>query len=202
MKIFITGTDTDIGKTLISSWICLHFNFEYFKPIQSGCEDGTDSEKVKSLSGCVVHKESYIFKAPYSPHLASRMEGEIIDPTTIKLPDSKRLLIEGAGGILVPINDNFLVADLIKQLKTPTIVVSSSKLGTINHTLLTLEALRMRNIEILGVIMNGQLNQNNAKAIEFYGKTKVLAQVPQLDNLNDDSLYATSPSSELKEIFS
>lgn len=201
MKIFITGTDTNIGKTLVSSWLCLHFNFQYFKPIQSGfdSESDTDTSAVAKLAQCVVHKESYIYKTPCSPHLAAKIEGEVINTDTINLPKAERLVVEGAGGALVPINNNFLVIDLIKQLKLPAIVVASSRLGTINHTLLTLEALRARNIQILGVIINGPLNENNAIAIEFYGKISILAQVPQLDAVNYNSLLKLYPPKKLKE---
>lgn len=199
-KIFIAGTNTDIGKTFVCAWLCLHFGFEYFKPIQTGSIEDNDAIKVHNLSGCRTHPESYSYPTPCSPHLASRIEGEEIDFNSIQLPNAGHLIVEGAGGVLVPINDNKLVTDLISKFELPTIVVASSLLGTINHTLLTLEALRRRKIDVLGIIMNGSLNAENAKAIEFYGKIKILQQIPQLENVSMKTLKEVEPSNALKKL--
>lgn len=184
MKIFISGTGTDVGKTLICSWLVLHTGFTYFKPIQTGAREQRDLEVVKTLSNTTTYPENYCYQEPCSPHLAASLADDEIDIKKITLPQHNKIIIEGAGGVLVPINNNCLMTDLIKQFNAPVILVAHSHLGTINHTLLSLEALRARNIKILGVIMNGTPNENNKKAIEFYGKTQVLAEFPKLDNVD------------------
>lgn len=204
MKIFITGTDTNIGKTLISSWLCLKSGYEYFKPIQAGDVDGTDSDFVRRIAKVKTYQESYRYKMPVSPHLAAKIEDREIMVDKIKLPAANNLIIEGAGGALVPINREFLVADLIKELGLPVIIVSYARLGTINHTLLTIEALRSRGIEILGFIMNGShdLNQSNIEAIEFYGRVKLLSSFPTLNEVTTKSLSSVDLSLELQNLLS
>jgi dethiobiotin synthetase len=204
MRIFVTGTDTNIGKTIISSWLCLKGGYQYFKPIQTGSEEGTDSNFVKKIAKVQVYKESYIYQAPISPHLAARQEDQEINIKNIKLPIADNLIIEGAGGVLVPINSKFLMIDLIKQLKIPVIIVSPARLGTINHTLLTIKALNLRKIEILGVIMNGfsELDKGNIEAIEFYGKVKVLSSFPNLKKITNDSLKSVEFNKELQNLLS
>ncbi len=200
MKIFITATDTNIGKTLISSWIALHTGFSYFKPIQTGIRDGSDSYEVQRLSNTKVYPESYKYQEPLSPHLAAKIENNTIDITKIILPQSSNLIIEGAGGVLVPINHKYLMVDLIKKLRTPVILVARTSLGTINHTLLSLEALRSRNIQVLGVIMNGKQNLQNSNAIEVYGRTSILAHFPKLETVNMNTLKSVALSQELQQI--
>lgn len=197
MQIFITGTDTDVGKTIISSWLCLHTGYSYFKPIQTGSILGTDSHQVSNLTEANVYKENFVYEKPLSPHLAAY---DSIDIDKINLPKAHNLIIEGAGGILVPINKTTLMVDLIKKLAISTILVARSTLGTINHTLLSLEALRARNVPILGVILNGLPNQDNLEAIEFYGKTQVLASVPKLQQVDREHLMQTPLSNRLKVI--
>ncbi|GHM58205.1 MAG: hypothetical protein sL5_03930 [Candidatus Mesenet longicola] len=186
MQIFITGTDTNVGKTLISSWICLHTGYSYFKPIQTGADK--DSDVVSKLANSNIYEESYIYKSPLSPHLAASLENDSIDISRINLPKERNLIVEGAGGILVPINETTFMVDLIKKLNIPVILVARSTLGTINHTLLSLEALRARSVSILGVILNGPHNQDNIKAIEFYGKVEILASIPKLQEVSKESL--------------
>ncbi|MFQ3307044.1 MAG: dethiobiotin synthetase [Candidatus Midichloriaceae bacterium] len=200
MQIFITGTDTNIGKTIVSSWICLHTKYEYFKPIQTGNIEETDTEIVQKLSGVKVHKESYTYKAPLSPHIASNLEKEEIDIEKIKLPTSKNLIIEGAGGVFVPINKNQMMIDLISHFNIPAIIVSSSKLGTINHTLLTLSALRNKNIKMLGVILNGPQNKENENAITNFGKIDIIASLPPLNKINTNFLQNIHLPHKLNEI--
>lgn len=200
MKIFITATDTNVGKTLISSWIALHTGFSYFKPIQTGIRDGSDSYEVQRLSNTKIYPESYKYQEPLSPHLAAKIENNTIDITKIILPQSNNLIIEGAGGVLVPINHKYLMVDLIKKLRTPVILVARTSLGTINHTLLSLEALRSRNIQVLGVIMNGKQNLQNSNAIEVYGRTSILAHFPKLETVNMNTLKSVALSQELQQI--
>src|ERR1700734_940810 len=119
MQVFITGTDTDIGKTIICSWLCLHTRHEYFKPIQTGASEGTDTVTVTRLAGVTTYPETYLYQAPLSPHLASALENEEIILERIRLPSSKNLIIEGAGGLLVPINKHYMMIDLMKYLNLP-----------------------------------------------------------------------------------
>lgn len=186
MAIFVTGTGTDVGKTLICSWLCLHTGFDYFKPIQTG--ETSDSERVATLSGAKIHPCTYRYPSPVSPHLAAQRANSILDVSQIKLPKPSHLIIEGAGGLLVPLNRDFLMIDLIEQLNVPTILVAHSGLGTINHTLLSLQALKARQLPVVGVILSGEVNQPNCEAIEYYGQVKVLAQIPFLPHINRNAL--------------
>lgn len=201
MQIFVTGTDTDVGKTIVSSWICLHTKADYFKPIQAGFDNGTDSETVSALAGVSVHPETYLLTTPCSPHLAAEKEGLVIDIHRIQKPQTEKLVVEGAGGVMVPIHQNCLMRDLIKFLDMPALVVSSTRLGTINHTLLTLHALRDLNIPILGVVMTGDDPLDNARAIESYGDVEILAHLPHLSLINRDVLAAIELPDKLQEFF-
>lgn len=202
MHLFIAGTDTHIGKTLICSWLCLQTGYRYFKPIQTGTDTEQDAATVVTLSGSTVYPEQYSFKAPLSPHLASALENEVIEMTTIQLPDTPDLIVEGAGGVLVPLNQSDLLIDFIQYLQIPVILVASSQVGTINHTLLSLEALKNRSIPTLGVIMSGPVNPANRDAITFYGKTTVLAQVPVIEPMTQDSLQKIPLTTALQELLS
>lgn len=198
--IFITGTDTDIGKTLVCSWLCLHTRYAYFKPIQTGLLEGRDSDTVAKRSNTLIYPEAYTFSAPVSPHLAAQLENTQIDISTIQLPTSERLIVEGAGGVLVPIDDKTYMVDLMVQLDIPVILVASSRLGTINHTLLSLEALRVRKLSVLGVIMTGEHNQANKDAIEHSGQVRVLAEVPWLHTVNQTALKQIPLSRALQDL--
>jgi dethiobiotin synthetase len=200
MQVFIAGTDTNIGKTLISSWLCLHTGYAYFKPIQTGMSEGNDSSLVSTLAGATIYPEKYLYKAPLSPHLAAKLENKNIDINNIKLPEAQNLIVEGAGGLLVPLTQDYLMIDLIKLLAIPVILVASSRLGTINHTLLSLEALRLRDISILGVIVSGKTNQSNCDAIEFYGNIKIIAQIPFLSQFTRNTLSQIPLSQDLMQI--
>jgi len=204
MNVFITGTDTNIGKTFISAWLCLHTGYDYFKPIQTGSIEGTDSAFVKNLANVKIHPENYLYKAPVSPHLAAQIENDNIDINRIQLPSTltgKGLIVEGAGGLLVPLNRQMLMIDLIQHFSVPVILVARSTLGTINHTLLSIEALRRRQIPLLGIIVNGEYNRPNCEAIEYYGNTTVLAEMPKLDSVNTASLLNIPPGKRLHSLF-
>ena len=138
-----------------------------------------------------------MFKAPESPHLAASLEQKSI--TKIAIPDTQNLIIEGAGGLLVPLNKETLMIDWIQDL--PVILVARTTLGTINHTLLSLEALRSRHIKVLGIIMNGIPNPENSQAIEFYGRTKILAQIPFMDRVNREKLSQIPLTKKLTSTF-
>jgi len=199
MKIFITGTDTNIGKTLISSWLTMHSGYAYFKPIQTGTKESSDSKEVQNLTAATIIPEIYTYPEPVSPHLAAQLAGDYIDIAQIALPNTDKLIVEGAGGLLVPINAQVLMIDLIKKLELGVILVASTKLGTINHTLLSIEALRARNIPLLGVIMNGPANTNSA-AIAKFGNTCILADFPWLPTVTTESLRSIPLTDKLLNI--
>jgi len=188
MRVCVTGTDTHVGKTLVASWFCLHTQAAYFKPIQSGCCEDSDSDTVRQLAGVSIVPEVYRLQAPLSPHAAAREEGVTIDDGLLELPSIDSLVVEGAGGVWVPLNDRTVYLDVMARWQLPTIVVARTTLGTINHTCLTLEALRQRKISVLGVIMSGEVNESNKHAIEQYGKTSVLAELPVLNNVTTQAL--------------
>ncbi len=194
MNIFVSGTDTDIGKTVISSWLALHLGYSYFKPIQTGSSNYMDSSIVSALAKCEIHKESYVFKKPLSPHLASVVE---IDLDRIIPPSSNKIVIEGAGGVLVPINKHQLIPDLITKLGASVVLVAGTKLCTINHTLLRIEALKSRGIELLGVVLNGESAVGIRYSIEHYGGTQVLFEFPHLPSLNHKALKSIPMPKEL-----
>lgn len=187
-KIFITGTDTGIGKTLVSAVITAGRNGYYWKPIQSGLEDMTDTEWVKSVSGLPdTHflKEAYRLNSPLSPHISAKLDGISIDPDLINLPDKNEpLVIEGAGGVMVPLNADFFMLDLMRKFCLPVLVVARSGLGTINHTLLTVDTLKRSGLEIIGVVMNGPVNPRNRETIEKMGQVRVVAEIEPVPVIN------------------
>ena len=168
MKLFITGISTDVGKTIASAIITESLQADYWKPIQAGDLDHSDSHKIEAFISnkkTVIHPNSYKLNTPASPHLAAQIDGITIDINKITEPNTKNhLVIEGAGGVFVPLNETDCVIDLIKK-DYKTIVVSRHYLGSINHTLLTIEALKNRNITIVGIIFNGEENKSTEEII-------------------------------------
>lgn len=162
MKLFITGIGTDVGKTVASAIVVEALEADYWKPIQSGDLDNSDTDKVKarvSNTKSKFHPNAYALQTPASPHYSAAIEGVTIDLNAIKEPKTKNhLVIEGAGGVFVPLNETDTIIDLI-QPDYKVIVVSRHYLGSINHTLLTIEALKSRNISIAGIIFSGDENQ-------------------------------------------
>lgn len=191
-SIVITGTDTGIGKTVLCATImAARKEYSYWKPIQSGTIDGTDSETVQQLSGAEDNRilpERYIFTQPLSPHASAHIDGKYVDPFSMTLPSRNPLIVEGAGGLLVPLNDNTLYIDLFRSWEVPVVLACRSSLGTINHTLLSLEALRLRRIPILGCVIIGEENKGNEQAIEQYGKVEIIGKIPQLESLDTQAL--------------
>ena len=170
MKLFITGISTDVGKTIASSILVEALEADYWKPIQAGDLDNSDSHKIESYisnNKTVIHKNSYLLNTPASPHLAAKLDGVTIDLNQIKEPVTENhLIIEGAGGLFVPLNNTDCVIDLIKP-DYKVVVVSRHYLGSINHTLLTIEALQNRKINITGIIFNGNENKSTEEIILF-----------------------------------
>jgi dethiobiotin synthetase len=194
---FVTGTDTDIGKTLVAAWLTRHWKADYWKPVQTGAADITDFGTIHRLvPDAVIHPSAYVFQAPLSPHEAARREHARIELSAITPPRTTRPLVaEGAGGVMVPLNEVALMVDLMERLKLPALVVARSSLGTLNHTLMTLEVLRRRRIPILGVVMNGQKNPANRQAIEHFGGVPVLAEIQPLPAVTASVVASLPPPS-------
>ncbi len=202
MRVFITGTDTDVGKTVASAWAMVHTDARYWKPVQAGL-DQTDEATVRALSEAEDARfiaTAYSLPEPLSPHESARRAGVHIDPASLAVPEDGPLIVEGAGGLMVPLNDEFLIIDLIQQFRLPAILVCRTTLGTINHSLLSIAALRARNIPIAGVILCGPDIPHNRAAIETYGNVTVLAHIPPLDPLTRTALEAVTPEVDLKAL--
>jgi dethiobiotin synthetase len=192
---FITGTDTGVGKTLVSAILLSGLQGTYWKPVQSGTITQTDTDWVKSVTGLPSEKfcdETYKLTQPLSPHASAKIDGVHISLEAFRLPGgaARPLIVEGAGGLMVPLNENDLMIDLMEKLALPVVLVARSGLGTINHTMLSLGALRTRNIEVLGIIMNGEPNPSNRAALEQYGRTPVIAEIPIMRSINSETLTA------------
>jgi dethiobiotin synthetase len=196
-RFFVTGTDTGIGKTVASALLCAALDAIYWKPIQTGSVEGTDRDTVMRLASLPRERtlpEAYCFAPPVSPHLAARLARVHIDLKAIRKPQiaaSSSLIVEGAGGVLVPINGTQLMMNLMRHLKLPALLVARTALGTINHTLLSLSALRAAHVDVRGVIMVGELEIENRKAIEHYGRIRVVGLIPRLGKLDRSALLRT-----------
>ncbi len=192
LKLIVCGTDTDVGKTIISALLVQGLEAFYWKPIQSGFEDGGDAhtvQKLINLPKARILPERYKFKAAVSPHWAAEQEDQLINSQNLKLPIGKQpLIIETAGGVMVPLTRQYLQIDQLKKWMLPIILVARSGLGTLNHTLLTIEALKKRNIPIIGIILNGPLHPDNPKTLEEIGGIAVLAQLPLLKQVSSEVL--------------
>lgn len=180
MKLFITGIGTDVGKTITSAIITQSLEADYWKPVQAGDLDNSDSHKIQryiSNDKTVIHENSYKLNTPASPHLAAEIDGITIDLKKIIEPKTKNhLVIEAAGGILVPLNNEDSIIDLIKE-DYKVIVVSRHYLGSINHTLLTLEALNSRNIKVSGIIFSGDENKASEEIILKKTNAKFIGRI-------------------------
>lgn len=188
--VFVTGTDTGIGKTLVSAILARALGASYFKPIQTGLADEAgDTPTVAELAGVAVHPPVIALAAPLSPQDAARAEGITLDPAALRLPPGDGpLVVEGAGGLMVPIDGQTLMIDLIERFGLPVVLVARSTLGTINHTLLSLEALRRRGIAVAGVVLSGPPDVANRRAIETWGRVRVLAEIPRLDRVDANAV--------------
>jgi dethiobiotin synthase len=193
-RIFVTGTDTGVGKTVVSAALALGLDGYYWKPIQAGSEPTTDTAQVREWTGLPTERfipEAYVLKEPMSPHAAAAAEGIEIDMERLlrtPLPGDRPVVIEGAGGVLVPLTSTAFVVDLMAGLGADAVVVARAGLGTINHTLLSLRELERRSICVLGVVMNGPPHESNRKTIEDYGRVRVLGSVPPYEVIDDEKL--------------
>ena len=194
----MTGTDTDVGKSVACAWALLHLDGAYWKPIQSGLEPPTDTQAVQRITAFDDERffpSHYELNEPLSPHAAAKIDGVRIDLSDFSLPQSTRpLIVEGAGGVMVPLNEQNFMIDLMARMKLPVIVTARSTLGTINHTLMSISLLRLSGVSVAGVILNGPLNEGNSQAITEYGNVKILGEIPHLEVLSKDSLLAIKPS--------
>lgn len=204
---FITGTDTNVGKTVLSALLVAALDGMYWKPVQSGACEGTDRRAVMQWAKIPEEKtfpECYCFDPAVSPHLAARMAGVPIELEGICVPGrarDRRIVAEGAGGVLTPLNNAQTILDLIRKLGFPVIVAARSSLGTINHTCLTLRAIREAGASLQGVVMIGDENMENRQAIEGYGKAPVIGHIPWLQTICRDMLLKVFDSAFAKSYF-
>ena len=191
---FVTGTDTNVGKTVLSALLVAALRAIYWKPVQTGTIEGSDRDSVRRWTEAEEERlppERYRFEPPVSPHLAAREAGVRIALDNFAFPAAPtgpRWVVEGAGGVLVPLNESDLTSDLIRRIGFPVIVAARTSLGTINHTLLTLGAIRTAGLPISGVALIGEENIENRRAIEHYGQIPVVGRIPILKEINRNSL--------------
>jgi malonyl-CoA O-methyltransferase len=199
--LFVTGTDTGVGKTFVSACLMQISQAHYWKPFQTGDDD--DTRTVQRLAGCDaqrIHRPYVSLAAPLSPLHAAEREGVLLDPESLPLPKENLLIIEGAGGVMVPLTPNFLMIDLMARWEAKVLVVARSTLGTINHTLLTLRALKERSLSCLGVVMVGPSAPHNVNAIEDFGYVPVLATLPWYESeVGPENVKESAPT--LKRVF-
>ena len=187
---FVTGIDTDIGKTVVSAILVEALNADYWKPIQSGDLHYTDTDKVKELVNgkTILHPEAYRLNKPLSPHAAAKLDNISISLTSFQLPKTNNnLIVEGAGGLLVPINeDGDYLSDIIVKLGMEIILVSKNYLGSINHTLLSIEYLKSKSISIKGIIIIGEKNESSESIITKNTGVNILHRVPMVESVTRD----------------
>ena len=196
-RYFVTGIGTDVGKTLASAVLTEALKADYWKPVQTGAVEDSDRSTVKQLVSnhqTIFPEESYFFKEPTSPHQAAFLEHTRIDEAQIKLPVLKNetLIMEGAGGLLVPLNERFFVIDLAKRFDAEVILVCRNYLGCINHSLLSIDYLVRNNFRIKGLVLNGEFDPLVRSAIVGYGNFPVLAELPELPYLNKTNVKKLS----------
>lgn len=191
---FVTGTDTGVGKTVLSALLLAALDGIYWKPVQTGSIEGTDRESVRMWAECPEERllpERYRFESPVSPHLAGRKAGIQIALDDFGSPApvaNHPHIVEGAGGAMVPLNEHDLMLDLMRHFGLPVVVAARTTLGTINHTLLTLAALRGAHLNVRGVVLIGAKNVENRSSIETYGNVRVIGHIPVLERIDRGAL--------------
>ena len=191
MTIVVTGTDTDIGKTVFAAGLTAALGARYWKPVQAGLADGSDAASVATLGVPAdrVLPEAYRLTTPCSPHLAAEIDRVTIDPDRLALPEvDGPLVVEGAGGVMVPVTRDLIFADLFARWNKPVVLVARTGLGTINHSLLSIEALRSRAVPMLGIAFVGDAVEDSEATIATLGKVRRLGRLPRLDPLNAATL--------------
>lgn len=186
----VAGTDTGIGKTVFSAGLTQRLNAAYWKPVQSGLEEESDSQTVARLSDQPVLPEAYRLQLPASPHIAAAAEGVTIDDRALTLPSARPLVIEGAGGLMVPLNDSATFLDVFARWQLPVILCARTALGTINHSLLSIAALRAAEVPLHGVVFIGPEAPLVEATISHLGATRRLGRLPILQSLKPGSLRA------------
>ena len=191
MTIIVTGTDTDIGKTVFAAGLTAALGARYWKPVQAGLADGSDAASVVTLGVPAdrVLPEAYRLTTPCSPHLAAEIDGVTIEADRLALPEvDGALVVEGAGGVMVPVTRELIFADLFARWGKPVVLVARTGLGTINHSLLSIEALRSRGVPIFGIAFVGDAVEDSEATIATLGKVRRLGRLPRLDPLNATTL--------------
>lgn len=205
--IVVTGTDTGVGKTVFSAALTGALNARYWKPVQAGPDEdgGSDSLRVARLAGVApaqIHPEAYRLATPCSPHRAAEIDDVTIDLGRLGLPAGEGpLVVEGAGGVLVPLTRQSLYADQFAKWGAPVVLVARTSLGTINHSLLSIEALRVRGVAVLGIAFVGDANEDSEATIAAMGKVKRLGRLPHLSELTPETLASAFASSFRVEDF-
>ena len=187
MKVIVAGIGTEVGKTIVSAVFCEAFGLDYWKPIQSGAIEDNDSTSISNLVSkkITVFQNSYCFQTPLSPDQAAKLEGVVIDPSKLVLPTSENLLIEPAGGLMVPLTpDGFLFSDQLKIWNLPIILVSRFYLGSINHTLLSLELLKSKGLHLAGIVFTGDVNAESEAIIRHFAPTTHFFHIPWTTQLS------------------
>lgn len=203
-KIFVTGIGTDVGKTVVSAILCEALQADYWKPVQTGSYFSTDSDKLrKYLSNprTQIHPEAYVLKQYMSPHAAAELEGKQITLDAIHVPQTENtLIIEGAGGIMVPLNDREFIVDLIRKCDATVVLVIQNYLGSINHSMLSIDALKFRSIPVMGIVFNGPPHKLSEDIILEYSGLKCLGRIQKESVINRDviSRYAEQFAPNLK----
>jgi dethiobiotin synthetase len=204
--IVVTGTDTDVGKTVFCAGLTRLLDGVYWKPVQAGLADETDAAVVRRLAELPADRvlpEAWALHTPASPHLAAEIDGVEIDPQALALPPANRpLIVEGAGGLLVPLTRRTLLIEVIAGWGAPVVLCARTRLGTINHTLLSIEALRRRAIPLLGVAFVGEAHPENERIIGSIGKVSILGRLPHLEPLTPQTLAAAFARAFTRESFS
>ncbi|WGS19330.1 MULTISPECIES: dethiobiotin synthase [unclassified Bradyrhizobium] len=205
-RIVVTGTDTGVGKTVFCAGLANLLDANYWKPIQAGLEGETDTEVVARLGGLASDRivpELYRLRTPASPHLSAELDEVRINTDTLDVPDTggRPLVIEGAGGLMVPLSGGTLYIDIFERWRLPVVLCASTALGTINHSLLSIEALRKRQIDILGIAFIGEKNSEAVRAICEIGRVRWLGRLPLIAPLSSETLQAAFNASFRRDDF-